>query len=186
MKKMEEIKVKPKIARKRHIAKTITWRIVGTIDTWIITYFLALFFGETSDINMHSSDNEKAFAAHLATYISGLELITKSILYYFHERIWFKLDWISTRQKIRHIIKTISWRLVGAIDTILLVFTVYYLFRDHATMPEHLGLHTWYSKASQIGLTLFSIEIITKLILYYLHERIWFKSNYGVIKLEEN
>ena len=31
---------KPKISKKRHIAKTITWRIVGSIDTWIIGYVL--------------------------------------------------------------------------------------------------------------------------------------------------
>jgi len=32
---------------------------------------------------------------------------------------------------------------------------------------------------------MFSIEIITKIVLYYLHERIWFTSNYGVKKLED-
>ena len=62
-----------KVSYKRHIAKTITWRIVGTIDTillsWLITGNLAV--GLT---------------------IGGVEVITKMILYFAHERMWYK--WI--------------------------------------------------------------------------------------------
>ncbi len=62
-----------KVNYKRHIAKTITWRIVGTIDTillsWLITGNLAV--GLT---------------------IGGVEVMTKMILYFAHERIWYK--WI--------------------------------------------------------------------------------------------
>ena len=36
--------------------------------------------------------------------------------------------------------------------------------------------------AAKLALSMFSIEIITKIVLYYLHERIWFASNYGVQK----
>lgn len=58
---------------KRHIAKTITWRIVGTIDTmclgWIIT-------GDPMT----------------GVKIGGLEVVTKMILYFLHERIWYKLN----------------------------------------------------------------------------------------------
>ena len=155
----QNIKLKPRLERKRHVAKTITWRIIGSIDTWLISWILIHFFGENSQE-----------AGEAATYIAGLELITKTILYYFHERIWYGLNWISDRQRIRHIIKTISWRLVGAIDTILLVFIVYYC------------LFNTTEGAAELALSIFSIELITKIILYYLHERIWFSSNYGVIK----
>ena len=62
---------KPKISRKRHIAKTITWRIVGSIDTWIIGYVLIRFFSEghqgVQGMNMR--------AVEAASYIAGLELI---------------------------------------------------------------------------------------------------------------
>jgi uncharacterized membrane protein len=58
---------------KRHIAKTITWRLIGTIDTiilsWIITGNLAV--GMT---------------------IGGVEVITKMILYFLHERVWYKFS----------------------------------------------------------------------------------------------
>ena len=156
-----------KISRKRHVAKAITWRIVGSVDTWLIGYILIRFFGaEAIDVE-ESEINQKA--ALVASYIAILELITKTILYYFHERVWSSIRWI-TKQEVRHIIKTISWRLVGAIDTILLVFIVYYFVKGST------------EGAAKLALSMFSIEIVTKMVLYYFHERIWFTSNYGVIK----
>lgn len=55
----------------RHILKTITWRLVGTIDTIILSWLLS---GDLS----------------LGVKIGGVELITKMILYYTHERVWYK------------------------------------------------------------------------------------------------
>jgi|TARA_B100001142_G_scaffold330074_1_gene396040 uncharacterized membrane protein len=150
---------KPKIARKRHFAKTISWRIIGTVDTWIISFILVYYFGERKDS-----------ATEAASFIAVFELVTKTILYYFHERIWYKLNFIASRQRIRHIIKTISWRLVGAIDTIALVYIVYFMLFGNT------------DGASEVAISMFSIEIITKMFLYYVHERIWFTSNWGVIK----
>ena len=56
---------------KRHILKTITWRIVGTIDTMILGWVV------TGDLKMGLA-------------IGGFEMITKMILYFFHERVWYK------------------------------------------------------------------------------------------------
>jgi len=53
----------------RSILKTISWRIVGTIDTIIISWVL------TGEI-------ETALA------IGSVELVTKMLLYFGHERIW--------------------------------------------------------------------------------------------------
>lgn len=53
----------------RSIVKTISWRIVGTIDTVLISWVLT---GEV----------ETALA------IGSVELVTKMILYFGHERIW--------------------------------------------------------------------------------------------------
>ena len=61
-------------SRKRHIAKTITWRIVGTIDTMFLGWIIS---GDPL----------------IGVKIGGLELTTKMILYYAHERVWFKLDY---------------------------------------------------------------------------------------------
>ena len=37
-------------------------------------------------------------------------------------------------------------------------------------------------KAPEVAISMFSIEIVTKMILYYFHERIWYVSNWGVVK----
>ncbi len=58
---------------KRHIAKTITWRIIGTIDTMILGWII--------------SGNPMT-----GVKIGGLELVTKMALYYAHERAWFKIN----------------------------------------------------------------------------------------------
>lgn len=54
------------------IAKAISWRIVGTIDTWIISYWV-------------TGKWEFAFS------IASIEVFSKIALYYFHERVWEKL-----------------------------------------------------------------------------------------------
>ncbi len=53
----------------RSILKTVSWRIVGTIDTIVISWVL------TGEI-------ETALA------IGSVELVTKMILYFGHERLW--------------------------------------------------------------------------------------------------
>ena len=141
---------KMKISRKRHIAKTFTWRIVGTLDTialaWLIT------------------GNAMA-----GLQIGVLELVTKFILYYLHERAWsnirfkekqnlLKID----KNKKRHLYKTFSWRFIGTLDTMMLA---------------------WIITGNPVtGLKISLFELVTKMILYYFHERIWFLSSYGIIK----
>ena len=56
---------------KRHLLKTITWRIVGTIDTMILGWLV--------------TGNLKIGLA-----IGGFEVLTKMVLYFFHERVWYK------------------------------------------------------------------------------------------------
>lgn len=65
---------KPDPSLKRHIAKTITWRIVGTADTMMVAWFI--------------SGNPLT-----GVKIGGLEVITKMVLYFLHERTWFKVNY---------------------------------------------------------------------------------------------
>jgi uncharacterized membrane protein len=60
-------------SKKRHIAKTITWRIIGTIDTMILGWII--------------SGNPMT-----GVKIGGLEVVTKMVLYYAHERAWFRIN----------------------------------------------------------------------------------------------
>jgi uncharacterized membrane protein len=61
----------------------------------------------------------------------------------------------------RHIAKTISWRIIGTLDTIIL---------------SGIITGSWTT-----GLTIGGVEVITKMVLYFLHERVWYKfSNFGI------
>lgn len=55
----------------RHLAKTITWRIVGTIDTMVLS---GLITGDWK----------------IGLAIGGTEVLTKMVLYFFHERLWWR------------------------------------------------------------------------------------------------
>jgi len=59
---------------KRSLVKTISWRVVGTIDTVLISW---LIIG----------------AIELAFSIGMVELVTKMGLYFIHERVWNKINW---------------------------------------------------------------------------------------------
>ena len=61
------------VSRKRHILKTISWRIIGTVDTIVLSGFIT-----------------GSWKFGLA--IGGVEVITKMVLYYFHERAWYKFS----------------------------------------------------------------------------------------------
>lgn len=58
----------------RSIAKAISWRVIGTLDTLLISYLLT---GEVA----------------LAASIASIDFVTKMFLYFFHERIWNKIGW---------------------------------------------------------------------------------------------
>ncbi len=60
----------------RSIVKAISWRVVGTIDTFVVSY-LVLGEGSLGD----------------ASIITGIDFVTKMILYFFHERVWNKIKW---------------------------------------------------------------------------------------------
>jgi uncharacterized membrane protein len=62
--------------------------------------------------------------------------------------------------KKRHVLKTFSWRLVGTLDTILIGWLI--------------------SGNPFVGLKIGIAEVITKMVLYYLHEKVWYKSNFGL------
>ncbi len=61
------------VERKRHIAKTISYRVISTLIGFVIMWWVS------GDIKV-----EPAF--------SIAELVYKPIQYYIHERIWYK--WI--------------------------------------------------------------------------------------------
>ena len=62
----------------RSFVKAASWRALGSIDTFILSFFF--------------TGNAKAAGA-----IAGTEVITKIALYYFHERVWSSIHWGTQR-----------------------------------------------------------------------------------------
>ena len=124
---------------KRHLAKTITWRIIGTLDTMLLSWFISGDFSIGMQMGLY-------------------EMITKMVLYYLHERVWFKSTIKSSNK--RHILKTFSWRGVGTLDTIILGWVI--------------------SGNPLTGLKIGGAEVITKMLLYFGHEKLWYQINFGL------
>ena len=61
-------------SQKRSALKATTWRILASLDTFLISYIIT---GKVA----------------WATAIASIEVLTKMILYYVHERGWSKVEW---------------------------------------------------------------------------------------------
>lgn len=138
-------------SHKRHLLKAISWRMIGTLDTMLLAWLI--------------SGNPLT-----GVKIGVAEVITKIGLYYLHERAWFKIDLNKNgkfaNSQYRHIAKTITWRIVGTVDTMILAWVI--------------------SGDPMIGLKVGLAEVLTKMILYYLHERLWYRINFGLDRKATN
>jgi uncharacterized membrane protein len=63
-----------KVTRARSAAKALSWRAIGTADTFLIAWLIT---------------KEPVAAASIAS----LEVLTKTVLYYLHERGWNFVKW---------------------------------------------------------------------------------------------
>ena len=73
--------------------------------------------------------------------------------------IFYVMDKTNVSVK-RHLFKTLTWRIVGTIDTMILGWLV--------------------SGDPMIGITIGSFEVVTKMVLYFLHERAWYRYDFGI------
>ncbi len=65
----------------RSVVKTISWRALGTLDTVVISYLITGSFA-------------------MAASIGSIELITKMVLFYFHERAWNRISFGRVKKDI--------------------------------------------------------------------------------------
>ena len=100
--------------KRRTMVKTLLWRIIGIIWTWIGAYLIILFIPEK-----YSS------AAMIATLIVIYHHSTRMIMYYFYERIWTKIEWGRLAGVKRGIsIKTKILWIIGITITIIAIYYV--------------------------------------------------------------
>ncbi|MCX6200162.1 MAG: DUF2061 domain-containing protein [Bacteroidetes bacterium] len=139
----------------RSIVKGATWRVIGTLDTIFLSF---VFTGKMGK----------------ALTIGAIELFTKILLFYLHERMWMRLAFGSEEKIIngvlvkeekhyRSLVKGISWRIVGSLDTFWIA-----LFVNRGSVH-----------AAQTAFYIAATEVITKVLLYWLHERAWLNVKWG-------
>ncbi|MEM7060268.1 MAG: DUF2061 domain-containing protein [Pseudomonadota bacterium] len=153
----------PEVSAKRSLAKAISWRLVGTLDTLLLSFVILTFLAPLLGMDEAShADNAKT-----ATYIAVTEVITKMILYFVHDRVWDRIKWnVGVDDKGRRSesvkrtgLKTATWRVTASLDTMLLAL----IFTGNIGTAISIG----------------GLEVITKLILYYVHERAWTRISWG-------
>lgn len=123
--------------RARALAKAVSWRIVGSLDTFGLSLIVT---------------GNPAWAGTIAS----VEALTKIALFYFHERAWTRVGWgVGGGQHARAVVKGLSWRALATLDT----FTLSWLVTGHL--------------ASAAGIA--TLETFTKVGLFYLHEQAWLR-----------
>ena len=99
-----------------------------------------------------------------ALKIGASEFLLKLVIYYSPERVWLRIlnKQATTNKEILY--KTISWRVVATTTTFVISALV---------LSEGFG---------KIALYIALVELFTKFILYYLHEKLWLKLPLGRIR----
>lgn len=71
---MAEIIASANTSPARSLAKTVSWRVLGSLDTLLLGWLF------TGDLKVAGS-------------IASAEVLTKLVLYYMHERGWAHVNW---------------------------------------------------------------------------------------------
>jgi len=67
----------------RSIMKAISWRLIASGTTFLITFVI---FRRYSNQTMQQ-------VLETATFITSIEMVAKLVLYYAHERLWTNIRW---------------------------------------------------------------------------------------------
>tara|TARA_R110001583_G_scaffold3173_2_gene20764 strand:+ start:29263 stop:29742 length:480 start_codon:yes stop_codon:yes gene_type:complete len=82
------------------------------------------------------------------------------------EKTKIRKESVTRVSKTRTLLKAISWRVVGTLDTMALGWIV--------------------TGSPLLGLKIGALELVTKFVLYYFHERMWLRSVVGIRKTDGN
>ncbi len=67
----------------RSLLKAISWRVIASSTTFIISYMVV----------KQTTNETDAQVLRFATTIASVDVVAKLILYYFHERLWTNIYW---------------------------------------------------------------------------------------------
>ena len=134
----------------RSLLKGLSWRFVATADTVLVV-------GLVTWLMLDKPGWEAAFK------VAGFEFFLKYIVYYFHERVWEKYRTGTGLEKARTLRKSISWRIIATVMTLLLAGAIV-------------------KGGGWVWVTIAIVEFFSKFALYYLHERVWLMIPLGKIR----
>lgn len=112
---------------------------------------------DTTVISMLQTGNLK-----ISLKIGSTDFISKIGLYYLHERAW--IYFLGNKALVPRVsfIKSVTWRTIGSLDT---------------------AMWAWiYTGNGLTGLKIGGYEVLTKIALYYVHERLWARVPIGVVR----
>ena len=155
----------PEIRASRSIAKAISWRVLGTLDTLVLSFVILSYLGPLFGLEEASTGDRAKTAAAIAI----TEVVTKLTLYFLHERLWLRLSWDRELDEDGHhrdgrrrsATKTATYRILASLDTMA------------------LGLIFTGSLATAISIG--GLEVFSKLVLYFFHERFWARVRWGIV-----
>lgn len=99
----------------------------------------------------------------VAFSIASIEFALKFFVYYIHERLWQFINKDIRVTKKGTLYKSITWRLIATLMTFIISGTILESFNE-------------------VALYIAIVELFTKFIFYYLHERLWLKLPLGKIR----
>jgi uncharacterized membrane protein len=65
--------------RTRALVKTITWRIIASVTTFVVAWYVFSSLGTDS-------------AVEAASIVAVIECVLKLVIYYLHERVWDQVN----------------------------------------------------------------------------------------------
>lgn len=105
--------------KRRTIIKTLLWRIIGIVWTWLGAYIIFILTPE-----------KYRSASIIATLIVVYHHSTRLIMYYFYERIWINIKWgkiSDDGQKNLSFNQKIIWYFIIIVSIIFVLYLLVYI-----------------------------------------------------------
>ena len=124
--------------RRRSLVKSLLWRFIGILWTWIGAYIILLLIPPS-----------KSSAALIATLIVAYHHSTRMVMYYAYERIWASVSW--GRDEPARPMSRRDWAVwtIGSVAAIVFVFYLI-IFVSPRIKAKHPGSNVGRSTPSKV------------------------------------
>lgn len=119
----------PLESKRRSLVKTIIWRVIGILWTFVGTYLIISFL-----------PSKYSTVLAISTIIAAYHHSTRMFMYYFYERIWLHIKWGRTSEHIAPMSRSekFLWTL-GALTAVILI--LYFLIYINPQIDPNIASH---------------------------------------------